>query len=253
MVRLISYNIQYEEGNGKGLYEYLNIHRLLRSNPALSQKMASFLSQYNPDIVGLLEVDAGSSRTNHVDQASILANALGMEYIVEAGKYAGRGFHWLLRKLPIMSKLSNAILTRKDIGRPVVHVLSRGMKNIAIQLPFTEPKPFNVLLLHLALRRKTRLAQLKEVSYIVKNIDTPVVVVGDFNTFKTAELQVLLSSTRLHDAYLPGADAFTQPSWNPKYRLDNVLVSPDITVENYQVLQSRLSDHLPVLVDFSLS
>jgi endonuclease/exonuclease/phosphatase family metal-dependent hydrolase len=50
--------------------------------------------------------------------------------------------------------------------------------------------------------------------------------------------------------------ALTFPARLPRHRLDAILVSPDITVERYEVIETeqavRASDHLPVLADLRL-
>jgi endonuclease/exonuclease/phosphatase family metal-dependent hydrolase len=48
----------------------------------------------------------------------------------------------------------------------------------------------------------------------------------------------------------------TFPATLPRHRLDAVFVSPDISVEKYEVIDTdqamRASDHLPVLADLAL-
>jgi len=44
----------------------------------------------------------------------------------------------------------------------------------------------------------------------------------------------------------------TQPTWHPSRRLDYVLVSPQINVKNYEVLNYPYSDHKPLFVEFNL-
>ena len=44
----------------------------------------------------------------------------------------------------------------------------------------------------------------------------------------------------------------TFPSWNPKRELDFILCSKEIKVKSYEVIQTQLSDHLPILVDFEI-
>ena len=79
---------------------------------------------------------------------------------------------------------------------------------------------------------------------------------GDFNTFNgTQEIKRLLKKTHLEDKYKLDIHStrLTQPTWHPKKRLDYVLVSPRIKVKNYEVLNYHFSDHMPLLVEFTVS
>jgi endonuclease/exonuclease/phosphatase family metal-dependent hydrolase len=91
---------------------------------------------------------------------------------------------------------------------------------------------------------------------IINSKDIATMLIGDFNTFRGEELEFLLDNTSLNDAYFSKKANHkikaTEPSWKPKYRLDNILISNDILIENYEILDFHFSDHLPVLVDFSL-
>lgn len=60
----------------------------------------------------------------------------------------------------------------------------------------------------------------------------------------------------LVDAAGPAADVPTFPATLPRRRLDALFVSPDVTVQKYEVIDTdqarRASDHLPVLIDVAL-
>jgi endonuclease/exonuclease/phosphatase family metal-dependent hydrolase len=256
VVRLIAYNIEYCEGISHGAWEYLNAAHLLRSPQGLDKKMASYLASKDPDVLGLVEVDTGSIRSQHRDEAQFFADALGLEHVVKTNKYDGSDYsHRLLRHLPIFKYQNNAVLSSYAVQSAAFHTLSKGVKNIAIQVTFSEPTPHTILLVHLALFRGARKQQIRDLHDVITGIPTPLIVCGDFNTFKSDELNELLEETRLQDAYVEsnGVQKNTAPTWNPKHRLDNVLHTPEITVDNYKVLDASFSDHLPVQLDYSVS
>lgn len=60
---------------------------------------------------------------------------------------------------------------------------------------------------------------------------------------------MLTDCTRLRQ---PVDDLPTFPSWRPNRSIDHVLVSSSITLNDVQVLQHPVSDHLPIGVDISL-
>lgn len=217
--------------------------------------MASYLSDHHPDTLGFVEIDTGSIRAHSKDETAFFAEALGFEHVVKTNKYDSDDYwHRLLKNLPVFQYQDNAVLSRYDVETATFHTLSKGVKNIAIEVEFSEPNPHTVILVHLALFKGARMQQLNELTYIVNDADTPVIVCGDFNTFNPDELNILLESTRLHDAYSEAdhAQKNTAPTWNPKHRLDNVLHTPRINLDRYRVLDADFSDHLPVMLDYSI-
>ncbi len=254
MPRFILYNIEYCEGTTKGLYQYLNLFRAVRSKKELDSQMVDFLKTLSPDILALVEVDSGSLRSRHQDQSARFMNKLNLKNLAYSVKYPLVGFFRIFRKMPIFKFQGNALLSKYSFGEIKYHYLSKGTKRVVIQATANLPDPITFLIVHLALRKKTRLKQLKEVAELVNNVKNPVFLAGDFNTFSTEELDFLMKETELVDAYHFNNKKikFTEPSWKPKYRLDNILVSPQIRITNYEIIDVRFSDHLPVLVDFEL-
>ena len=63
-------------------------------------------------------------------------------------------------------------------------------------------------------------------------------------------LRRLLAGTGLRDS---GAqdDAPTYPADFPTARIDFILASPSLSLENFRVLDTRVSDHRPVVADFT--
>lgn len=256
MVRLIAYNIEYCEGVSHSPWEYLNAAHLLRSPAGLDKKMVSYLAQYDPDVLGLVEVDTGSMRSRGKDETRFFADALGFETVIKTNKYDGDDYwHRVLKHLPIFKYQANAVLSKYAVRSATFHTLSAGMKNIAIEVTLDEPAPHTILLVHLALFKRARKQQLEDIQHILHRIDTPTVLCGDFNSFDTDELNELLENTSLHDAYQEvdqPAKQNTAPTWNPTHRLDNVLHTPGIDLHDYNVLDAEFSDHLPVLMDYSV-
>ena len=108
-----------------------------------------------------------------------------------------------------------------------------------------------VCLVHLALGGKTRQKQIVQLYSLVKDCKKPVIVAGDFNVFwGEEEIEMFLQASNLRNINIRKDPTF--PSWNPKRELDFILCSKDIKVKSYEVIQTQLSDHLPILVDFEI-
>jgi endonuclease/exonuclease/phosphatase family metal-dependent hydrolase len=77
-----------------------------------------------------------------------------------------------------------------------------------------------------------------------------VVLMGDLNCGNdSAELRLLTQSGRLKAL---GDNENTFPSWQPVRKVDHILVSEALEIENARVIDYPMSDHLPVGVDVIL-
>jgi len=113
----------------------------------------------------------------------------------------------------------------------------------------TPENPLILLILHLALGKRSRRMQLEFVSKIVNRYEH-VVVMGDLNCEPDSpELLYLLNTTNLCD---PAHDLMTFPSWKPVRKIDHILTSRSLLVHDVQVLDHLLSDHLPIAMEISL-
>lgn len=251
MTRLILYNIEYCEGTTRSFWQYLDIYHLFRSRKNLDMKIIDFLKSYDPDILALIEVDGVGFRSRRVDDVALFGKYLDFEYLVGVVKY---GFRGVWNKLPVLRHQENALLSKFEFEEVDYHFFKKGTKRVVIEAKVDVGGLVTIFVVHLALFKKTRRKQIYELVDLVNKTSGPLLVVGDFNTFKQEELDILLFNTRLVDAYSFNKSKFkfTGPSWKPKYRLDNILVTEDVLVSNYEILDVHFSDHLPVLVDFEL-
>ena len=251
MTRLVLYNIEYLAGTTKSYWQYLNPYHLIRSRKDFESKITGFLKSLNPDLIALIESDNGSKRLNK-DETRSIADFLGLNYIARAVKYSAKGAYRRLATLPYFKNQENALLSKHKLESIKYHFLKDGVKKVLIEAKIKNPREITIFIAHLALRKKTRVKQLKEIADLVNKVDTPVILAGDFNTFNIDELNILLDNTKLVDTYKVSDNKNTSPSWNPKYRLDNILTTPDIKVKDYKILDAHFSDHLPVMIDFEL-
>ncbi len=255
MVRLITYNIEYEEGLPGHWYDYLKFWRLFWAPAKVHDQLLQFLKEQKPDILALIEVDRGSLRTHFHDDPLDFEMKLRFSSLVEVLKYPVKGVMRAFHFVPILREQSNALLSRYKLTDIKQRFLKEGTKRVIIEASVHCPHRVTLLVAHLALGLKTRKKQLDELAGIVNGITNPVILMGDFNTFHGLhELDHLRRLTHLKDSYSlhPSCLPYTQPAWKPSRRLDYVLVSPQIKVHDYRVLKVEFSDHLPVQVDFDV-
>lgn len=241
-LRLLSFNIQVGIASTR-LRHYLthSWRHVLPHSRSLENldRIANLINEF--DIVALQEVDAGSFRSQHVNQ---------VEYLSMRGHFP----YWYTqtnRDLGRIARHSNGLLSRVNPNRILDHKLpgfvpGRG----AIEVHFGTPGAELVLIIvHLGLAKRARLRQLRYLGEII-NRYPHVIIMGDFNcTADSRELGDLLLSTSLCE---PLDALHTYPSWRPIHNIDHILVTPSIEVEQIRVLDQTLSDHLPIMVEVSV-
>lgn len=121
----------------------------------------------------------------------------------------------------------------------------RGMLNTVVKLGFG--KKLNIINLHLGLDKKEREKQIAEVEQFVKGLDDPYIVTGDFNQSNMEINEDIFKDVATKDnkdntlTYAASLD-----------RIDYMLVSPDIQIEDYGVLIKNMSDHYPIVAKFKI-
>ena len=193
------------------------------------------------DVVALQEADGGSIRSGFINQT---------EYLALKGHFP-YWYHQINRNLGKLAQHSNGLLSRFEPFALEDHKLpglipGRG----AIVARFGNPKePLVIVMLHLALSKRTRDIQLSYIRDIVQQ-HQHVVLMGDMNTHANQLLNDSpLKETALHAAHW-GENTF--PSWKPKRSLDHILISPSLIINRFDVLNIPITDHLPVAVEVQL-
>jgi endonuclease/exonuclease/phosphatase family metal-dependent hydrolase len=244
-MRLLLYNIRYGVGNGTTSPVPFPGARYLFAEAAELERITEFIRAQNPDIVGLIEVDTGSLRSNRVNQAEIIADSLG-HYSCYENKYGEGSFNQIL---PIVRKQANAFLASPDIHGERFHYFDTGIKRLIIELELDNVAFF---LVHLSLKYRHRQLQLRHLYELVSACKKPVVVAGDFNTvWGEDEIFLFMKAAKLSNAnkeQLP-----TYPTRRPRLELDFILHSPNISVTHFEVPKVSFSDHLPLICDFEVN
>ena len=240
-LRLLSYNIQvgipakryrdYFTHGWKHLLPHRERHRNLR-------RIARMIKGF--DLVGLQELDSGSLRSGFVNHAQFLADKAHFPHWYDKtnrnwGKVASHS-------MGILSKYASTGISRHDLP-------SRFPGRGALVVRFGDNSdPLVIVLVHLSLGKKDRKQQIEFMSDLVNGYNH-VILMGDLNCdADSEEFRTLIAST---DLSLPYDGLFTYPSWKPRKHIDHILVSKSIRINNVQVLDYPLSDHLPLSMEVS--
>lgn len=244
-MRLLVYNIRYATGTGPAFHLPLPGAGYLRSSQRILERLTDFIHAEDPDIVGLIEVDTGSVRTGMLNQAEYVAQRLG-HYTAYECKYGSSSIN---QRLPIVRKQGNALLAAPRVRGERFHYFETGIKRLIIEL---ELEDCCVFLVHLSVKYRHRQYQLHALHDLVMQSPKPVVVAGDFNTFwGNHEIYLFMRATGLHSANTAGLPSY--PARKPRSELDFVLVGDGIEVTRFSVPDVRLSDHRPIICDFTVT
>ncbi len=238
-LKLLSFNIQvgiktsaYRHYFTKGWKHVLPHESRVKNLNRIAELVSGF------DVVGLQEIDGGSIRSGFVNQVEFLSHAAGFPYW-----YAQTN-----RDLGPLAQHGNGLLTRIEPEGLEDHKLPGmipGRGAVFVRLPYAGDE-LVIVMLHLSLGKQSREKQLAYVAEQVSH-ERQVILMGDMNT----PMHELLDSSPLKDLNLQPAETVdpTYPAWQPAMALDHVLVSSNLEIKNYDVLNCRISDHLPIAVE----
>ena len=243
-MRFLLYNVRYGAGIGARFHLPVPFAGYLKRTTCNLECIVAFIESVQPDIIGLIEVDSGSFRSENVCQAEAIARQLGYTHVVES-KY---GDNPVVRRVPVLNKQGNALLTRQQIVNHRFHYFEEGFKRLVIEVQLPQ---VTVFLVHLSLTYRQRQYQLQRLFQLVHQTRGPVIVAGDFNVlWGDRELALFLAATGLISANDQGQPS--HPSRSPKRQLDYILYSPELSVSNFNIPQVHYSDHVPLICDFAL-
>ncbi len=205
--------------------------RFVFSDTERISETVGLVEQHRPDILFIAETRG----TMHSEISELFAvNHVDRKY----------GPQSPLHLVPFFSGNSNGIFMQETF--PVRKIfLKNGTKKLVYRI---EVAGISVFFIHLALGRDTRKKQLAELSEMMRAAPASILA-GDFNLFGgSEELEETLAATGLQAT---GGGEYTFPSFRPQHTIDHFLISSSIRASNIKVLHTaRISDHLPVIMDF---
>lgn len=261
-IRIVTWNIAHGRGDvGPGL-----LRNFRGGSPeeraARLARIVSVLERADADVVVLNEVDFESTWSGGLNQAEVVARALGYGRWVEQHNYD-------LRFPFVTVAFGNALLTRLPVEDAAwvripphsrLEALAAGAKGASAMRLVTRAGPVTVVPVHLESRsEETRRRAVPVLDSLGRGETAPVILAGDFNSappgWPGAEGRTALGelldrgwwSPRAGGRPSPGKWSF--PTYEPDRAIDWVLVEPPLTVVEARVLAGpwELSDHAPVL------
>ncbi len=243
-MRFLLYNIRYGAGIGRRFHLPVPYSGYLKRTNGNLDRIVDFIRTVGPDIIGLIEVDSGSFRSDNNNQAAAIAREMQCSYVYQS-KYSADS---LVQKVPVLNKQGNAILTNQEIKSQRFHYFRKGMKRLVIEL---ELEACTVFLVHLSLRFRHRCYQLENLESLVNDAKKPVIVAGDFNVlWGDRELRSFLAATGLKS--VNGQGKPSHPSRAPRRQLDYIFCTSELRATSFEVPQVTLSDHIPLICDFEI-
>jgi|GEM_PF-1457705 len=176
-LRLMTFNIRH----AKGLDGQIRLSAI-----------SSQIERGRADVVALQEVDRYQWRSGLQDQAAALARQLGMQYIFAPAMKQG------------LSQYGIALLSRYPLSRVRIDRLPGGLEPrvaLAAQTVTARGEAVTIITTHLGVPHADRTQQMPELLRFVRSVQTPVVVMGDFNMKESdplmGELSLLLHKVPL--------------------------------------------------------
>jgi len=256
MLSLFNLNIMHGRNCKSAVFPLRLSREVIQRN---LDEIANCIHEHNPDIVTLQEVDQTSALSGNFDQFEYLTTRLEYPY-----KYFAPSCSASLFGTNIFIS-GNAILSRYPLE-------NCESFNFGFSFP-TERKGFiiadavlpqglklSIASVHLVwidwMRLNSRHHQLHLVREVVTSRKGSVAIAGDMNCDFLGKERTLRSFANHLDlrVYDPGnKNLNTSPSWNPTKRIDWILASKDVNFISYKTIRNRISDHLAVFADLSIS
>ncbi len=229
-----------------------NIHKGIggRDRRYALQRIIDCIDHEQPDLVCLQEVDRLVGRSQFDDQPRLLGQSLNLQSTFQANVSVASGTY------------GNLILSRWAVGSTHRISLKRGIRKArGAQLVHVETPegPIHLVNTHLGLDERERhwqVAFLLEHQLFQSHATIPTVIAGDFNDWRNTLAEKSLARYGFQQITSPPSEYRSFPSWLPIGGLDKVFVRGGLKTDRVRVVRTSLarvaSDHLPIVVDFSL-
>lgn len=237
-LKIMTYNI----AAGRTYFEYAETKKA----PVDIEKSAEFIKNENPIVCGLNEVDKLTERSGKIDEIDFFEKYTGMKGIfcktidIHGGEY-GNGF---LTRYPV---LDSEIIHIPDVeGGNFEH---RAILKVRVDI---EGKVVTFLQTHSGLTEKEKNNCIDALCDIIDSLDTPVVLMGDFNMspdFPALEkIRARLTDTA---PLLNNGEFYTFGTYEgvTKQHIDYIFVSKEIKPLTLTVPDTKISDHYPVIME----
>jgi endonuclease/exonuclease/phosphatase family metal-dependent hydrolase len=237
-MRLVSYNIHKGVGGSDRRYKLSRITDVLRHVQA--------------DLVCLQEVDWNVKRSHFDDQPAILADRLQANaslYQLNVPHRDGGYGNLLLSRWPF--RVQNNVCLRHGRRKP------RGAQLVVVETP---QGPLHLVNWHLGLaeqERRWQAGHLLDHALFREADGLPTLIAGDFNDWRNTLGKHRFTRHRFEQVTAPVRRFRSFPAFFAVASLDKVYRRGPVRIDHAHIVRDRLarraSDHLPLVVDFSLT
>lgn len=211
--------------------------------------VAKVINREKPDVLAVQEADAPSAWSGSFDHVERLVAATHFPYVHHELHFdAGIG--------SLKATYGTALLSRRELGDRASHRLPAGTwhtKGLVLASVELDGRPLIVTSVHLdsestGARRK----QVDKLVSILREIDTPIVLMGDLNSQWQNEndaVRLLALQLDLHAYHPEDSTLRTFRADALRRRIDWILLSPELEFVDYSVWPDQVSDHLGVAAE----
>jgi endonuclease/exonuclease/phosphatase family metal-dependent hydrolase len=262
-VRLVTFNLW----SGRSLSKKRADRTQPRTKGIDLELLRAAITELDPDVLALQEVDRRQSRSQHADLAQVAAEAMGAADYRFVPTLAGTpGALWSLSGPAhrASGEYGIALLSRYPVAqwqelplpalRPSFKVMLPVMRQhltvgeeprAAVIAHLTTPSGLlAVVNTHLTWVPGSSIRQLQEVTRALSRLSDPVLLVGDFNMWGALPRRIT--------GYRPLAEHPTYPAARPNRQLDHILMrgrGPELVAS--QAVSLAVSDHRALVVDLA--
>lgn len=225
-ITVITYNIQ----NGFSIDNYFALDALART-----------IEEVHPDVVVLQEVSRGWLVSSGVDELRWFSHRLGMPYVFGTNADDGIWGNAILTRAPILEVAHRQYTTTQNLKRGV----------IGVRLA-TERGDLWVFGTHLDDPTEAGQVRMTQVTELIDfwGGRTPALLLGDLNAEPDSEvLQALAEAGFVDLGEVLGPEAWTSEDHR---RIDYILATTGIELRDIEILDSRASDHRPVVARLTI-
>jgi endonuclease/exonuclease/phosphatase family metal-dependent hydrolase len=264
-IRVVTFNVAHGRGATDDNWEEDGSEKHSRIS-----KIAQLIRQMDVDVVVLNEVDFCATWSGHQNQAEAIAELAGFPHRVEQRNL---DFQFVYGSW----KFGNAVLSKFPIVDAKVIDLPRfrsweawlaGFKRgVLCTLQLTPEKQIGVLAVHLEHRsEQVRVESARMIAEVANAANVPLIAAGDFNSTPAGfphaittddgknAMEVIKESgvfQLLPDAS-PGQPDMTYSTTQPTQVIDWILIPKASSFSDYRVVDTKLSDHRPVIATIRL-
>jgi endonuclease/exonuclease/phosphatase family metal-dependent hydrolase len=235
-----------------------NVHGCVGMDGRLSpSRISEVISQYEPDIVALQELDVGRQRSGKEDQAMLIAEYLNMDHHFHASlQLAEESFGDA-----ILSSYPMQLIKKDALSRNSNFYFLEPRGALWVEVNFNS-QPIQIINTHLGLNSKERMLHAKE---LIDNkwlahpqCKGSVILCGDFNALAYSGAFKILQGT-LSSVQTRKGRIRHKGTWFGRYPvacLDHIFISTNIEIVRVEVCDSHLarlaSDHRPLIAEIKI-